>query len=1724
MSQERIATEAERERARQEELRRQDADRDRGGEQDRGRARDRDRPPHFDPAAAAADPAFMDAMLRGLLANLAVPQVQAPAPPPAPPAPRVYVPLIPLVSNRSAFHTDHWKKEANFLALGRHNWDTWNDNLVRSLGLVSPLDRWIEHDRARAGAYWPRPVLGANSTYEDERNADHWDRNDESARMLILAVITTDEARAVSSSATAKALYKALVDRHRESNALTIFSQWQKAFSVTVDGETAEQWEDAPNTIARALDRIFAVAPPTRDSLEVMLLLHALSGDAEYVQRGLIADIANGTLTADAILRRYRAEAERLRQKGQTGAVLAAMTSSDPRCGRCAGYGHRRAKCPSAESWESANEVRAILARPSGDVVAAVSRKSHDAKRSPTGPFNALLPSNDGRPRDGASSRGRGSTRGGRGGGNSGRQGGRGYVVVGGVPHGLVDGYLYPVGVTTTPPDSATASGVEEELTPDADTDSAWMYTADVMADDPGAAADLAAAAHLESCAPSPPAAARIVEEAECTNWRDRDQEEQVYQLSSNPDLVARRGLPAWVLDSGATMHCTPELADLSNTRSIAPISVRGIGGKIVRATKVGDMEHTLADGRALAIRGVLYIPGVDIRLVSLGKLADAGLDTRLSASAAHLVRASDGAVLATGTRVGNGLYTLDVAVPATALAMQPMLAAVPDDVWHARLGHPAHDHVRRLAQSGAVRGMHLDLSYHPAVCQPCIRGKQKVSAMPKRRVGEKSGALLDLVFCDLSGSAERVATPNGEHYSMSMLDDHTSFVWTKLLKTKDQAADEIIAWHARVSRQHGRTLRTLQIDNGELKSKKLESWSASLGIEIRFTAPYSSSQNGRVERVHQTIAGTARAMRIACGLPENMWGEFTLTASYLRNFRLTTALPANVTPHESRFRIKPDLSHLREIGCKAFVLIQNVHVTKIQPRSLECILIGYDLHSKAYRCYHRPSRRIIVSRNVYFVESHQLTPRLFRPGQSVESPTDTPNGEHPDGWPSAPIVQPPAPTSVEPLAMPRGAELEPDVTPSSDDPTARTARSPSDLRKRAAYREKRKTRSRSPPATPAPERPAAPRTRVECVDVPEEELEEEQALPRRSERARHAPAEPGASSERHRQVLEDVRAGAERVRQRKARGAPAVVDAYAAIERDPALPIETVFGLIGETELGDVSLDEVFGEWLEDDLVAFTAALEVLDDEDTLTLKQALSGPERDKWRHALLEEFESIRKMGTFRLVPRSSVPTARRILRGKAVFKRKRNEVGDIVRYKARWVVKGFLQVFGQDYNKTTSPTARLESVRILCHIAAALDLEMRQFDVKCAFLHGNLPDDEHIFMEQPPGFEDPHKPDHVWELLKGLYGMKQAGRLWNAELNGAMEDDFAYHRVSVDHCLYVKRTDEDYAAAAVHVDDTLAIGTSVAVLDKLEADLRSKWEISVGDASFILGIHIERDRPNRLIHLSQTALIDKLAAKHGQVNCRTASTPMEHGAVVTLRDSPVTQADKDAMADKPYRELLGGLQYLAHGSRPDICYAVGRLASVAHNPGVTHWNMLVRVLRYLVTTRGFRLTLGGTGPINLSGMTDSDYANCVDTRRSVSGYAFTLGRGAVSWSSRKQDIVTTSTTEAEYVALANATKETLWLRALVAELGFKQGRPSLLMADNQGAIVLSEDQSNHARTKHIDVRYHFVRERTANGDILVKYVRSCDNVADIFTKPLPPASFTLLRRRLGVSAAM
>jgi hypothetical protein len=416
---------------------------------------------------------------------------------------------------------------------------------------------------------------------------------------------------------------------------------------------------------------------------------------------------------------------------------------------------------------------------------------------------------------------------------------------------------------------------------------------------------------------------------------------------------------------------------------------------------------------------------------------------------------------------------------------------------------------------------------------------------------------------------------------------------------------------------------------------------------------------------------------------------------------------------------------------------------------------------------------------------------------------------------------------------------------------------------------------------------------------------------------------------------------------------------------------------------------------------------------------------------------------------------------------------------------------------------------------------LDWDAQQIDIKTAFLYGLLPDDEIQYMEQPKGFEEAGKEDWVWKLQRGLYGMKQAGRIWNKTMNDAMIS-WGFTRLSSESCIYYRNDATGIVIAAVHVDDFLSIANSPTANEKFKSQMKEIWTISdLGEVKQLVGIAISRDRTARTVSLSQTALIDRIVSQFGQQDAYPVDTPMDSGLKLRRPDrSKFTSEDIAALAKLPYRSLVGCLLYLAIASRLDITYAVQQLSQYLDCYSYAHWNAAVRVLRYLKGTRDLKLVLGGSNPIDLLGFTDSDWANCLDTRRSIGGYAFTLGSGIISWNCRKQKTVASSSCEAEYTAAYESCKEAIWLRSLLSSIGFSPSGPTTILCDNNAAINLSEDPSLHQRVKHIDIKYHFLRERVHSKEIKLSYINTNDNIADVFTKALDRIKFTKLRGFLGI----
>ncbi|CAA0832574.1 cysteine-rich RLK (RECEPTOR-like protein kinase) 8, partial [Striga hermonthica] len=438
-------------------------------------------------------------------------------------------------------------------------------------------------------------------------------------------------------------------------------------------------------------------------------------------------------------------------------------------------------------------------------------------------------------------------------------------------------------------------------------------------------------------------------------------------------------------------------------------------------------------------------------------------------------------------------------------------------------------------------------------------------------------------------------------------------------------------------------------------------------------------------------------------------------------------------------------------------------------------------------------------------------------------------------------------------------------------------------------------------------------------------------------------------------------------------------------------------------------------------------------------------------------------------------------------------------------SRLVAKGFTQKEGIDYDETFLPVAMLKSIRILLSIASHMDYEVWQMDVKTAFLNGNL--DEDIYMQQPEGYVKKGQEHQVWKLKKSLYGLKQASRSWNIRFDEVIKS-YGFDQCQDESCVYKKSNGNVVVFLVLYVDDIILIGNDVKILSDVKVWLSEQFQMKdLGEASYILGIKVIRDRKKRMLCLSQAAYIDTVIARFSMQNSKKGLLPFQHGVPLSKDMCPKTQKEIEEMAKVPYASAVGSLMYAMLCMRPDICYAVGMVARYQSNPGQGHWTAVKHILKYLKRTRDYMLIYQSDSLTPL-GYTDSDFQADRDKRKSTSGYVFMMGGGAISWRSVKQKCIADSTMEAEYVAASEATKEAVWLRSFLLDLGVSLSVPRCITiyCDNAGAVANSREPRAHKASKHIERKYHLIREIVKRGDVVVTKIASLDNLADPFTKTL------------------
>src|SRR5258706_652941 len=538
------------------------------------------------------------------------------------------------------------------------------------------------------------------------------------------------------------------------------------------------------------------------------------------------------------------------------------------------------------------------------------------------------------------------------------------------------------------------------------------------------------------------------------------------------------------------------------------------------------------------------------------------------------------------------------------------------------------------------------------------------------------------------------------------------------------------------------------------------------------------------------------------------------------------------------------------------------------------------------------------------------------------------------------------------------------------------------------------------------------------------------------------------------------------------------------------------------------------------DDLldVAFSAGLlggiQLLRMPDPRSVQEAMASPDAEGWCDAMDREMENIRLHNMYELVPHACDTQSihlRWVLHCK--FKN-----GTFDRNKARLVARGNHQWLGIDYGESFAPVMRLESLCTLLALAASQDFDIIQFDITSAYLHGTLK--EEVYVEQPDGYASPGKEGWVWQLKKGLYSLVQAGCTWNEELDGHM-GGVGYTATAKDAAVYVKNSWEsnNFIAGGYWVDDFVGVG-SRSEPDTLAESVDQKYGITgLGDVKWLLGMLIECDRANRWIYILQEAFINTVLARFNLTNAVPLSIPMIPGSRLSSADCPTLPEEKVKMADRPYRQLVGAISWLALSTRPDIAFTTASLARFGHNPGCVHWEAAKRVLRYLKGTIGWRLRLGGSEPV-VAAFTDADWGGDLDDRRSIGAYVLKGGDGVVSWKSKKQTCVALSSTEAEYVALCQVSKEAEWMLDFLKGLGIPMDSAMVVHVDNQGAIALANNPVFLDHLKHIGIQYHYTRLLVKSGLLDLQYLPTKEMLAAILTKPLPHMQHQYLARRIGV----
>jgi hypothetical protein len=536
--------------------------------------------------------------------------------------------------------------------------------------------------------------------------------------------------------------------------------------------------------------------------------------------------------------------------------------------------------------------------------------------------------------------------------------------------------------------------------------------------------------------------------------------------------------------------------------------------------------------------------------------------------------------------------------------------------------------------------------------------------------------------------------------------------------------------------------------------------------------------------------------------------------------------------------------------------------------------------------------------------------------------------------------------------------------------------------------------------------------------------------------------------------------------------------------------------------------------------LVLMSQCTEDADPEEPKTLEEALSSPNRTQWLSAMHAEIRSLRTKGVFRLVDRTP---KMKVLGSKWVFKVKRDQDGHIIKFKARYVVKGYMQIYGLDYTNTYANVADIDTIRLLLAMACFYDWECDTVDIVTAFLNGDL--EEEVYMDQIEGFEEDLTSTKVYKLLKSIYGLKQAPWAWQQSFYKHLKK-LGFTQLQTDSAVFIRRTKDGIPVIIMtYVDDMAIMSPSRDLVAEFKCQLAEKFEIEDnGPIRSFLGLKVIRNRTGttRTLELSQKTYIESLVKEflHGE-SVNSKPTPFEPNQRLEPNPDPV-----DEKLRTEYQQLVGSLMWLAMRTRLDIAYHVSLLSRFLQNPSRSHWGAAKRVLRYLHGTKHFVIAYSGPNSaenhpeLGLQAFSDASFA-MVQSKHSQSGFVCFAASGPIAWYSSKQPIITLSSTEAEYVGLVTAARSVLSMSNLLVELGYHGNDriPFQICGDNINALNAADNSGAIRSIKHLELRWRWLQQETAANRIKLEYVSGQELPADGLTKSLTKPKHDQFVKLLG-----